>query len=95
MNLINLADDRIERFGETLSVVFEGQEYSTTRIYELGQKLAGGLKSLGIGRGDHVVVSLSNSPEVYACFQGSCFLTTISIKMLGAHGKLRNGKKQK
>ena len=69
MNLIDLANEHIEKFGETLSVVFEGQEYTTTRINELGQRLAGGLKSLGIGRGDHVVVSLSNSPEVFACFQ--------------------------
>ncbi|MGD2269260.1 MAG: long-chain-fatty-acid--CoA ligase [Desulfobacterales bacterium] len=69
MNLIHLADKRIEKFGETVSVVFEGQAYTNTRLNELGQKLAGGLKSLGIGRGDHVVVSLSNSPEVFACFQ--------------------------
>jgi long-chain acyl-CoA synthetase len=69
MNLINLADQRIEKFGETLAVVFEGQAYTNTRLDELGQRLAGGLKSLGIVRGDHVVVSLSNSPEVFACFQ--------------------------
>jgi long-chain acyl-CoA synthetase len=69
MNLIKLADDRMDKFGETLSVIFEGEGYTTTRIYEQGQRLAGGLKSLGIGRGDHVVVSLSNSPEVFACFQ--------------------------
>ena len=34
----------------------------------MGCRLATGLKSLGIGRGDHVVVSLPNMPEVFACF---------------------------
>ncbi len=32
MNLINLAHKHIEKFGETVSVVFEGEEYTTTRI---------------------------------------------------------------
>lgn len=82
MNLINLADKHIEKFGETVSVVFEGQEYTTTRINELGQKLAGGLKSLGIGRGDHVVVSLSNSPEVYACFQAIWRIGAVSVPIM-------------
>jgi len=35
----------------------------------MGRRLASGLKSIGIGRGDHVVVSMPNSPEVFTCFQ--------------------------
>ena len=69
MNLVQLGEKRIQKFGENLAVVFEDEEYTNVRINEMGRRLATGLKSLGIGRGDHVVVSLSNSPEVFACFQ--------------------------
>ena len=68
MNLVKLGDERIEKFGDTVAYVFEGEEYTGRRINDMGRRLAAGLKSLGIGRGDHVVVSLSNSPEVFACF---------------------------
>jgi long-chain acyl-CoA synthetase len=68
MNLVKLGDERLERLGDTPTCVFEGETFTASRINELGRRLAGGLKSLGIGRGDHVVVSLSNSPEVFACF---------------------------
>jgi long-chain acyl-CoA synthetase len=54
--------------GERVSLVFQDKEYTNIQIRETSLKLAGGLKSLGIGRGDHVVVSLPNSPEVFACF---------------------------
>jgi long-chain acyl-CoA synthetase len=68
MNLVKIGDDRIEKFGDTLAYVFEDEEFTSFRLNEMGRRLAGGLKSLGIGRGDHIVVSLSNSPEVFACF---------------------------
>jgi len=68
MNLISLGDAHIEKFGEKLAYVFEGEEFTNTRLSAMSRRLATGLKSLGIGRGDHVVVSLPNSPEVFACF---------------------------
>ncbi len=68
MNLVKMGDERIEKLGDTRAFVFEDEEFSSLRLNEMGRRLAGGLKSLGIGRGDHVVVSLSNSPEVFACF---------------------------
>jgi long-chain acyl-CoA synthetase len=70
MNLVKLGEERIGKFGETVSLVFEGKEYTNTRINEMGCRLAAGLKSLGIRRGDHVAVSLPNMPEVFACFGG-------------------------
>jgi long-chain acyl-CoA synthetase len=70
MNLVSLSDQHIEQLGETLALVFEGKEYTTVQLNEMGRRLGAGLKSLGVGRGDHVVVSLPNSPEVWAAFQG-------------------------
>jgi long-chain acyl-CoA synthetase len=68
MNLVNLGDERLEKMGDFLAYVFEGEEYSSYRLNEMGRRLAGGLKSLGIEKGDHVVVCMPNSPEVFACF---------------------------
>ncbi len=68
MNLVKLSDQQLERFGEKTTIIFEGEEFTNMRLNEMGRRLAAGLKSLGIGRGDHVVVSLPNSPEVFACF---------------------------
>jgi long-chain acyl-CoA synthetase len=68
MNLVTLGDKQIEKMGEMVSTVFKGEEYKNTQLREMGRRLATGLKSLGIGRGDHVVVSLPNSPEVFVCF---------------------------
>lgn len=82
MNLVKLGEERIERFGETLSLVFEGEEYTNTRINEMGCRLAAGLKSLGILRGDHVVVSLPNSPEVFACFQAIWRLGAVIVPIM-------------
>jgi long-chain acyl-CoA synthetase len=68
VNLVKLGEERIQKFGETVSLIFEDEEYKSTQINEMGKRLAAGLKSLGIGRGDHVIVSLPNKPEVFACF---------------------------
>ncbi len=68
MNLVSLGDQNIEKLGKKLALVFEDREYTNIQIQEMGKRLASGLKSLGIGRGDHVVVSMPNSPEVWACF---------------------------
>jgi long-chain acyl-CoA synthetase len=69
MNLVKLGEERIQKFGERVSLVFEERDYTNAEINTMGKRLASGLKSLGIGRGDHVVVSLPNMPEVFACFQ--------------------------
>ena len=68
MNLVKLSEERIANFGETTSLIYQGEAYTNIRIDRMGRRLAAGLKSLGVGRGDHVVVSMPNSPEVFACF---------------------------
>jgi len=69
MNLVNLSDKQIEEMGEMVSLIFQDEEFTNVRIDEMGRKLASGLKSFGVQRGDKVVVSLPNSPEVFAAFQ--------------------------
>jgi long-chain acyl-CoA synthetase len=68
MNLVTLADESFRRHGERIALYFEDRPYTNVHIRETALRLAGALRSLGIQRGDHVVVSLPNSPEVWACF---------------------------
>jgi len=82
MNLVNVGDERLEKFGDTRAYVFEDEEFTSARLNEMGRRLAGGLKSLGIGRGDHVVVSLSNSPEVFACFSAIWRLGAVIVPIM-------------
>jgi long-chain acyl-CoA synthetase len=56
MNLVKLGEERIRKFGQTVSLVFEGREYTNTHINEMGCRLAAGLKVLGIGHIEHVIV---------------------------------------
>jgi len=82
MNIVSLGDKNIEDLGEKLSLIFEGEEFTNTRLNEMGHKLAAGLKSLGIDRGDHVVVCLPNSPEVWASFQGIWRIGAVIIPIM-------------
>ncbi|MBW1816854.1 MAG: AMP-binding protein, partial [Deltaproteobacteria bacterium] len=82
MNIINLADDNIRKNGEKLAIVFNEKEYTNVWIDEKARKLATGLKSLGIGRGDHVVVSMPNSPEVFVAFQAVWLIGAVIIPIM-------------
>ena len=82
MNLVKLGDEHLEKFGEKLAYVFEDEEFTSKRLNDMGRKLAGGLKALGIRRGDHVVVSLSNSPEVFACFAAIWRLGAVIVPIM-------------
>jgi len=68
MNLVSLGEQNVKNMGEKLALVYEGKEFTNVQLHEMGKKLARGLKTLGIRRGDHVVVSLPNSPEVWPIF---------------------------
>jgi len=91
MNLVKLGEERIAKFGETLSITFEDQEFTNTRIAEMGRRLATGLRTLGIGRGDHVVVSLTNSPEVFACFQAIWRVGAVIVPIMFLLGENETG----
>jgi long-chain acyl-CoA synthetase len=69
MNVAGFLDDHITRMGEIPSLIFEEKEYTNLWIKQNANRLANGLQDLGVKRGDMVVVSLMNSPEVIVAFQ--------------------------
>ena len=68
MNIGSLIEDNVKRFGEYESVHFEGIWYTNTETNRNANRLGNALKTLGIGKGDRVVVQMPNSPPVFSSF---------------------------
>ena len=70
MNLVELAENNYTKFGKYRSLIFEDKEYTNIEMLVYSRKIANGLKSLGIGPGNKVMVMLNNCPEVLISYQG-------------------------
>lgn len=64
MNLAHLPDKEFAKFGEHLSIIYEGREYTNVQMHSAALKLANALKKLGIQKGDRVIIQMPNCPEV-------------------------------
>ncbi|MBU2646459.1 AMP-binding protein, partial [bacterium] len=70
MNLVQLADQNIEKFGEIPKVIYDDITYTNLQLIKKANQLAHGLIDLGIKPGDKVLVLLLNSPDVLVSYQG-------------------------
>jgi long-chain acyl-CoA synthetase len=70
VNLVELAEQNFERFGEYTNIIFNDIEYSNLQLIKSANRLARSLTSLGIKPGDRVLVMLMNSPDVIISYQG-------------------------
>jgi long-chain acyl-CoA synthetase len=64
MNLAELAEANLQKYGEYVSLVFEGRECTNGEQHRASNRLAHALGRIGVGVGDRVAVMLSNCPEV-------------------------------
>ena len=55
-----------ERDGERVFARFEGEALSFAHLHDQSDRIAAGLRRLGVGRGDRVAVMLANSPAALA-----------------------------
>src|SRR5258707_6693723 len=71
--LYDLATYNILNYGPFKALVYEDQgevrEYTNVEVAREAIQLAQGLRSLGIGKGDRVIVMMINSPEVIISYQ--------------------------
>jgi long-chain acyl-CoA synthetase len=70
MNLVTLADETLQTFGEYPFLIFDDRTYTNKQIIQDATRLAGSLRKLGVKKGDNVVVMLPNCPEVIISYQG-------------------------
>jgi long-chain acyl-CoA synthetase len=68
-NLARLAESSLERLGDNPSLWFEGRWHSSGEMLARASRMAGGLRRMGIGPGDRVVVIMANCPEVPILYQ--------------------------
>ena len=83
MNLGSYLDDRVARYRDQPCLFFYQRTLSYGEFGELVDRLAGGLRGLGVGRGDIVHVMLPNSPETLVSY--------FAIQKLGAVAGPING----
>jgi len=63
-NLARLAESALDRLGDHPSLFYEGVWHSSGDLFARAQRVATGLRRLGVNPGDRVIVFMANSPEV-------------------------------
>jgi long-chain acyl-CoA synthetase len=70
MILKELLETNIEKFGEYPLLYYKDKSFSNVETKNFSEQLAAGLRSLGLEKGDRVIVCMPNCPEVIFSYQG-------------------------
>jgi long-chain acyl-CoA synthetase len=70
MNLARLGEENVQRYGEYVSLVFDGSEWTNVAQQRAASRFAHALRRQGVGVGDRVLVLLPNCPEVLQAYAG-------------------------
>ena len=81
MNLANLIEEGIRRYGEYDYCYFEGKWWTNVELNETSNKLGNALKKLGVGKGDRVVTQLPNCVEIFATFNAVFKIGAVMVPM--------------
>jgi len=63
-----LVDHAAERYGDSIAVVYGEEKWTYRQLLAQVNRMAGGLASLGVRRGDRVLFTLPNCPEMVVGF---------------------------
>jgi long-chain acyl-CoA synthetase len=85
MNLAEFRTKKVLAEGERVSIYFKDKPFTNFAIQTSSRKLAGALMSLGVKRGDRVIIQMPNCPEVlesfYACWRMGAVIVPINYLM--------------
>lgn len=81
MNLGSLAEDNITIHGEYDSAWFEGKWYTNMEMDKEANRLGNALKSIGIGKGDFVVIQMPNHPTVLCGFPACYKIGAVAVPL--------------
>jgi long-chain acyl-CoA synthetase len=79
MNLARLNESRGLEHPDWIKIIYEDREISNAEIVCESRKLAAALKSLGVKRGDRVIVQMPNCPEVIYSFYAAWRLGAVIV----------------
>ena len=82
MNLARLGEESLEKYGEYVSLVFEGRRITNLEQSRAACRVAHALGRLGVGAGDRVVVMLPNCPEVIQSYGGILRLGGVIVPVI-------------
>ena len=71
-----ILDQTADRFGDATAIVYGATRWTYRELLAQVNRTAGGLASLGVRRGDRVLFTLPNCPEMVTCF--------LAVQKLGA-----------
>ena len=84
--LYDLPTYNILNYGPFTALIYEDQgevrQYTNVEAAREGTQLAAGLRSLGIGKGDRVIVMMINSPEVLISYQAIARIGAVIIPVM-------------
>ena len=72
MNLAEFREKKVLAEGERIGLYFKGKAITNFETQKNSQKLTSAFKSLGVKRGDRVIIQMPNCPEVLESF-GACW----------------------
>jgi long-chain acyl-CoA synthetase len=78
-HLRSLIVENETRFPEYDALIFEGRRYTNRVLGAEARRLAGALRSLGVGGGDRVLLHLPNCREVWTTYLACCRLNAVVI----------------
>lgn len=78
-SLGRILEDAARKYKKKEALLFEGAAITYRELEEYANKVANGLKSLGIGRGDRVAIMLPNIPEFVYSFFGIQKLAAVAV----------------
>ena len=82
MNLANIFEDGVRKYGEFEVCHYEGRWYTNVEMNRMANRLGNGLKKLGIKRGDRVITKLSNCIEILVAFNAIYRIGAVIIPMI-------------
>lgn len=74
-------EERAEQNGEKALLTYRGLDISYREVNERANRLAHGLKSLGVKKGDKVCVMLPNCPEIVYTWMGLCKMGAVNVPL--------------
>ena len=92
MNLADLGQQNVERFGDYEALFFDDRWYRNTEWLDDARRFANVLGSLGVGPGDRVGVMLPNSLEVFQAYGGilAAGAVVVPVVFLLASGEIHH-----
>jgi long-chain acyl-CoA synthetase len=81
MNIAEVFTETAHRVPDKPMLIFQRESYTFQKMDELSARLAAGLASLGVGKGDVVSIGIPNGPEVVVSFLAVAKLGAVAVPL--------------